>query len=87
MQFETAVWELVQLIAALQLQALVVVDDFNYPNVCWKGCSASQPQSKWFLQCIDDNFLVQMVAEPNRRRALLDLILTRRGVWLKVGKG
>ena len=65
-----------QLIAALQFQALVIVGDFDYPGIWWKACSASHPQSKRFLRCIDDNFLMQMVDEPTRRGALLDLTLT-----------
>ena len=32
------------LIAASQLQALVIVRDFDYPDICWKVCSASHPQ-------------------------------------------
>jgi len=67
-----------QVIAASQLQALVIVRDFDYPDICWKVCSASHPQSSRFLQCVDDNFLMQMVGEPTRRGALLDLILAAK---------
>jgi len=31
-----------------------------------------------FLQSIDDNFLMQVVEEPIRRGALLDLVLTNK---------
>ena len=55
-----------QLRVASQSQALVVASDFNFPDVCWKDHSDSQPQSRRFLQCIDDNFLMQMVEEPTR---------------------
>ena len=34
--------------------------------------------SKRFLQCTDDNFLMQMEDEPTRRGALLDLVLTNK---------
>jgi len=45
---------------------------------CWKTYSASHSQSKRFLQCIDDNCLMQMVDEPTRRGVLLDLIVTNK---------
>ncbi|PKU47503.1 hypothetical protein llap_2145 [Limosa lapponica baueri] len=56
--------------------ALVLVGDFNYPDICWKGYTARNIQSKRFLQCTDDNFLTQLVEEPSRREALLDPVLT-----------
>ncbi|XP_068014821.1 protein phosphatase 1 regulatory subunit 7-like [Melanerpes formicivorus] len=31
-----------------------------------------------FLDCIEDNFLLQMVEEPTRNGAMLDLVLTNR---------
>lgn len=74
------------LIVASQLQALVIVGDFNYPDICWKAYSASHPQSRRFLQCIDDNFLMEMVDEPTRRGALLDLILTNQEGMVEVVK-
>ena len=52
--------------------------DFNYPGICWKAYSASHSQSRRFLQCIDDKFLMQMVDVSPRRGALLDLILTNK---------
>ena len=39
---------------------------------------ASQPQSRRFLQYIDDNFLMQMVDELTRRGVLLDLVLINK---------
>ena len=35
-------------------------------------------QSWRFLQSVDDNFLMQVVEEPTRRGALLDLVLTNK---------
>ncbi|PKU35565.1 rna-directed dna polymerase from mobile element jockey-like [Limosa lapponica baueri] len=67
-----------QLQVASQSQALVLVGDFNYPDICWKGYTARNIQSKRFLQCTDDNFLTQLVEEPMRREALLDLLLTNK---------
>ncbi|PKU46097.1 rna-directed dna polymerase from mobile element jockey- hypothetical protein [Limosa lapponica baueri] len=63
---------------AWRLQALVLVGDFNHSDKCWKGYTAKHLHSRRFLQCIDDDFLTQLVEEPTRREALLDLVLTNR---------
>lgn len=52
--------------------------DFSYPDICWESNSARHMQSKWFLQCIEDNFLMQVVEEPMRQGGLLDVFLTNR---------
>ena len=52
--------------------------DFNYPDICWVSNSARHKQSKWFLQCVEGNFLMQVVEEPMRQGVLLDLVLTNR---------
>ncbi|PKU41434.1 adaptin ear-binding coat-associated protein 1 [Limosa lapponica baueri] len=67
-----------QLRVASQSQALVLVRDFNYPDICWKGYTARNIQSKRFFQCIDDNFLTQLVEEPTRREALMDVVLANK---------
>ncbi|PKU46235.1 hypothetical protein llap_3459 [Limosa lapponica baueri] len=67
-----------QLQVTLQSQALVLVGDFNHPDICWRGYTAKHLQSRRFLQCINDNFFTQLVEEPTRRGALLDLVLTNK---------
>ncbi|PKU46089.1 adaptin ear-binding coat-associated protein 1 [Limosa lapponica baueri] len=67
-----------QLKVVWQLQALVLTGDFNHPDICWKGYTAKHLHSRRFLQCIDNSFLTQLVEEPTRREALLDLVLTNR---------
>ncbi|GAB0199938.1 mitochondrial enolase superfamily member 1 [Grus japonensis] len=67
-----------QLEVALRSQALVLMGDFNHPDICWKGNMAKHAQSRRFLQSIDDNFLTQVVEEPTRRGVLLDLVLTNK---------
>ncbi|KAM9590717.1 uncharacterized protein ACIBXB_005842 isoform 1-T1 [Morphnus guianensis] len=58
--------------------ALVLVGDFNFPDVCWKYNTAVSKQSRRFLECVEDNFLTQLVGEPTRGGALLDLLFTNR---------
>jgi len=67
-----------QLQAASQSQALVLMGDFNHPDISWEDHTARQVQSRKFLQSIDDNFLMQVVEEPTRKGALLDLVLTNK---------
>ncbi|GAB0203482.1 hypothetical protein GRJ2_002813800 [Grus japonensis] len=52
--------------------------DFNHPDICWRGNTAECKQSRKFLECVDDNFLLQVIEEPTRRGAMLDLILTNK---------
>jgi len=67
-----------QLQVASQSQAMVVMRDFNHPDFNWEDHTARHMQSWRFLQSIDDNFLMQMVEEPTRRGAVLDLVLMNK---------
>ncbi|KAK4825595.1 hypothetical protein QYF61_000684 [Mycteria americana] len=59
--------------------ALVLVGDSNLPDVCWKYNAAERKQSRTFLECVaDDNLLTQLVSEPTREGAPLDLLFTNR---------
>ncbi|KAK4807040.1 hypothetical protein QYF61_018381 [Mycteria americana] len=54
---------------------------FSYtmiPDVCWKYNTAERKQSRKFLECVEDNFLTQLVSEPTRGGASLDLLFTNR---------
>ncbi|XP_009874290.1 PREDICTED: uncharacterized protein LOC104278875 [Apaloderma vittatum] len=67
-----------QLAEAAKSQDLVLVGDLNLPDICWKYNTADRKQSTRFLDCVEDNFLTQLVSEPTRGGALLDLLLTNR---------
>ncbi|KAK4828011.1 LOW QUALITY PROTEIN: hypothetical protein QYF61_022788 [Mycteria americana] len=62
----------------LQLLALVLVEDFNLTDVCWQYNRAERKQPRWFLECVADNLLTQLVSEPTREGALLDLLFANR---------
>jgi len=64
--------------AASQSQALVVMGDFNHPDICWEDHTARHTHSRSFLQNTDDNFLMQVVEEPTRKGTLLDLVLMNK---------
>ncbi|PKU43893.1 dtw domain-containing protein 2 [Limosa lapponica baueri] len=52
--------------------------DFNHPNIWWRDNAAGHKQSRRFLECTDNNFLLQVMEQPTRRGAMLDLVLTNR---------
>uniref|UniRef100_A0A8B9FNR1 Reverse transcriptase domain-containing protein n=1 Tax=Amazona collaria TaxID=241587 RepID=A0A8B9FNR1_9PSIT len=52
--------------------------DFNHPDICWRDGTARHKQSRRFLDCVEDNFLLQVIEEPTRRGAMLDLVLINR---------
>ncbi|KAJ7424019.1 rna-directed dna polymerase from mobile element jockey-like [Pitangus sulphuratus] len=58
--------------------ALVLLGYFNLPVVCWKYIMAERKQSRRFLECVEEKFLTQLVSEPTRESALLDLSFTIR---------
>ncbi|KAK4816377.1 hypothetical protein QYF61_016281 [Mycteria americana] len=58
--------------------SLVLVGDFNLPDVCWKYNTAERKQSRRFLERVADHFLTQLVREPTREGAPLDLLFTNR---------
>ncbi|CAM5145543.1 unnamed protein product [Natator depressus] len=55
-----------------------LMGDFNHPDICWESNTVVHRQSRKFLENVGDNFLVQVLEEPTRGRALLDLLLTNR---------
>ncbi|KAK4822039.1 hypothetical protein QYF61_006952 [Mycteria americana] len=67
-----------QLGEASRSLALVLVGDFNLPDVCWKYNTAERKQSRRFLERVADNFLTQLVSEPTREGAPLDLLFVNR---------
>ncbi|GAB0209132.1 hypothetical protein GRJ2_003378900 [Grus japonensis] len=43
-----------------QSLALVLMGDFNLPDICWKSNTAERKQSRRFLERVEDNFLTQL---------------------------
>ncbi|PKU48684.1 glycerol kinase [Limosa lapponica baueri] len=67
-----------QIGAALCSHTLVLMGDFNHPDICWKDNTAGHMKSRKFLECVNDNFLLQMIEEPTKKGAVLDLVLTNK---------
>ncbi|KAK4810529.1 hypothetical protein QYF61_004492 [Mycteria americana] len=58
--------------------ALVLMGDFNFLDVNWEYHSAVTSKSGKFLKFVEDNFLTQVLSEPTRKDALLDLLFVNR---------
>ncbi|CAM2095472.1 unnamed protein product [Caretta caretta] len=67
-----------QLTEATRSHALILMGDFNFPDICWESNTAVHRQSRKFLESVGDNFLAQVLEEPTRGDAFLDLLLTNR---------
>ena len=63
---------------ASRSQALVLMGDFNRSDIFWRDGMAQHRQSRRFLDCVEVNFLLQVIEEPTRRGAVLGLVLTNR---------
>ncbi|KAK4813526.1 hypothetical protein QYF61_009252 [Mycteria americana] len=57
-------------------QALILLGDFSHSDICWKSSTVSCRQSRRLLECIEDNFLSQVIDSPTRGDVLLDLLVT-----------
>ena len=55
---------LLQLQEVLSSQALVLMGDFNHPDICWDSGMVGGRQSRRFLESVEDNFLVQVIDGP-----------------------
>jgi len=75
MKHSTSSWQVSQLLA------LVLVGNFNLPDICWKYNTAERKQSRRFLECVEENFLMQLVSEPTGGGASLDLLFKTEDWW------
>jgi len=48
---------------------------FNCPDIYWKGSTVSCRQSKRLLECMENNFLSQVVDSPTTGYAILGLLV------------
>ena len=62
-------------LAAKQHRNIVLMGDFNYPNIKW-GIQRTDKSGAKFLELIDDCYLHQHVTEPTRYDNILDLVFS-----------
>ena len=56
-----------QLAEVKQSPALVLMGDFNFPDICWEHNTVQKKQSRRFLEYMEGNFLTQLVRKPIRK--------------------
>jgi ribonucleases P/MRP protein subunit RPP40 len=64
-------------IIELQNKNLLLVGDFNYPDINWMDGTCHNTDSEQFITCLEDCFLTQHVMAPTRGENCLDLVITR----------
>ncbi len=57
-------------------KTIVITGDFNFRDICWQTNSATSAISNVFLNCVNDNYLCQLVEKPTRINYINDLIFT-----------
>lgn len=58
--------------------ALVLCGDFNLTDIFWESNTAKTRLYRWFLECMEEFFLVQLLSKPARGGTMLDLLLENR---------
>ncbi|RMC10397.1 hypothetical protein DUI87_13201 [Hirundo rustica rustica] len=62
--------------------ALVLVGDFNMPDICWELNTEEKRQSRKFLECMEDNFLLQLGDEELADELAKPLSIIYQQSWL-----
>lgn len=66
---------LYNLLSKIGDKRVVLIGDFNYSELKW-GKPELIDRSHPFVNCLDDNFLLQLVDQPTRQNNYLDLLIT-----------
>ena len=64
-----------QIMGRCKNSRVVVMGDFNFPNIDWDSFSARGLDEAEFVQCVQECFLRQYVDSPTQEGAILDLVL------------
>ena len=67
-----------QLAEVAQLPALVPMEDFSFPYICWKCSIVQGKQFRRSLECMEDKFLPQLISEPKRGDTPLDMLFMKK---------
>ncbi|KAJ7403393.1 hypothetical protein BTVI_77325 [Pitangus sulphuratus] len=58
--------------------ALVLMEDFNLPEINWEQHTAGTTQARRFLKNLDDSFMEKVLRKLTLKNALLDLLMVNR---------
>ncbi|XP_062901339.1 uncharacterized protein LOC134345105 [Mobula hypostoma] len=64
-----------QILERCKNNRVVIMGDFNFPNIDWHLISSKGLDGAEFVKCVQDGFLSQYVDRPTRGNAILDLVL------------
>ena len=64
-----------QSINQINLDNVVFLGDFNFPDVDWDALDAPSAIARYFLEYINNNMLTQLITQPTRGKNILDLVL------------
>ena len=67
---------LCDLIAEVSGRPLLLMGDFNYPDIDWCASHGQSVSSQNFVNCVEEGFLTQHVTEGTRKGSILDLVIT-----------
>ena len=77
-------WETLRQIA--NHKRMMVVGDFNLPDIKWDILDAVTRRSREFIKLVQDNYWYQHISEPTRGENILDLLLTSEKKWWTIWK-
>ena len=60
----------------IQVGDVLLLGDFNFPNINWDNPSPQGQIETIFLDTVEDNLLTQLVSTPTRGKNILDLVFT-----------
>lgn len=63
-----------QLQEASHSQTLVLLGNFNHPDIYWESSTTSCKQCRRILECMEGSFLGQVIDSPARGDMMLDLM-------------
>jgi len=63
-------------LAEVYNRPLLLMGDFNYPDIDWSISHGGSVNSQRFVDCIDEGFLMQHVLDCTCNGAILDLVIT-----------
>jgi len=67
---------LCDLINEIRGKPLLLMGDFNFPDIDWESHRGSTAASNKFIDCVDDAFLSQHVNQGTRNNSILDLVFS-----------
>ena len=91
MEHHNQLRKLIQEASNKQFSHILIMGDFNYPNIDWENCNSNRDSTEsieyTFIENLQDSFLFQHIKKPTRWRGtntphILNLIITNELIHL-----